>query len=422
MTSNWIDSLVAESSHVETPTSWLWWSFLTCISAAAGNNYYLTTLKGDLSYKPNLYVILLGESGLGKGFPINRAKLLVTKAGVTRVISGRSSIQAIVQDLSRTKTVEGKAPIGDSRGFITNGELGSAFISDPQALHIMTDLFDGHYNPEWVNLLKGDGAEKLKNPYITTLFGANPTVFYASIPDDNITGGYVGRNLIIYEEKRSHNVDLLDEAETDNKDTTGDNSKFDNVIIPRFVPHLINISAKKGQLVPTNKARGLFNEWRKNWRASQVADKTGFLNRVPDHVLKVSMCLALSEWEFNGEIAEGHMEEAITKVTSLVYSNKRTTEGRGPDPLAAASKITLDFLLAAENQTMLRKHLMWKMYGTANSFVLDQIIDNLLEMGWITRVKIGVGKNMDWEIHLAGEPLESYRKYIADKKNEKKNK
>lgn len=410
---NWVDSLVAESSHVETPTSWLYWSFLSCISAAAGNNYYVATLKGDLIYKPNLYIILLGDSGLGKGYPINRAKLLVTKAGVTRVIAGRSSIQAIVQDMSRTKTVEGKVPIDDSRVYITNGELGSAFISDPQALHIMTDLFDGHYNSDWVNLLKGDGPEKLKKPYVTTLFGANPTVFYASIPDDNITGGYIGRSLIIYEEKRSQDVDLFDSE----KIAEGD--KVDDIISPKYVPHLEAIARKKGQLVLTDDAKQLFNSWRKKWRASQAADKTGFLNRVPDHVVKVSMCLALSEWDFDEEIQMWHIEEAIQKITSLVYSNKRTVEGRGPDPLAAATKIVLDFLMAAPDQKMIRKHLLWKLYGTANSFTLDQIVDNLLEMGWIRRVKIGVGSNMDWEIHLSGEPKESYLKYIASKNGKK---
>lgn len=358
--------------------------------------------------------MLLGESGLGKGFPINRAKLLVSKAGVTRVIAGRSSIQAIVQELSRTKTVEGKAPIGDSRGYIINGELSTAIIQDPDSLTILTDLYDGHYNPEWTNLLKGDGAEKLKNPYITALFGSSPAHFYDSIPQANIEGGYIGRNLIIYEEKRSQDVDLLD----DDKAAAEDN-KFDTVITPKYVPHLEHISKKKGQLMPSESARNLFNTWRKKWRASQTYDKTGFLNRVPDHVLKVSMCLALSEWDFNGEIAEHQIEEAITKVTSLVYSNKRTTEGRGPDPLAAATKQVLDFLLAAENQELARKQLLWKGYGSFNSFTLDQIIDNLLEMGWIKRVKVGVGSNMDWQIRLSGEPLESYKKYIADKKEKK---
>jgi len=406
---NWLDSLVAECSHVETPNSWLWWSFVSCISAAAGNNYYLTTLKGDLIYKPNLYIMLLGESGLGKGFPINRAKLLVTKAEVTRVIAGRSSIQAIVQELSRAKTTEGKAPITDSRGYIINGELSTAIIQDPQSLTILTDLYDGNFNPEWTNLLKGDGAEKLKNPYITALFGSSPAHFYDSIPQANIEGGYIGRNLIVYEEKRSHDVDLLDEGETKEGD------KFDDFIVPKYVPHLAKINKTKGQLKPSDEARELFNTWRRKWRTSQTYDKTGFLNRVPDHVLKVSMCLALSEWDFNGEISQHHIESSIEKVTSLVYANKRTTEGRGPDPLAASTKAALDYLIAADEQKLLRKQLLWKGYGVYNSFTLDQILENLTEMGWIRKIKVGVGANLDWEVRLAGEPLESYKKYLKSK-------
>lgn len=412
---NWLDSLVGECSHVETPKSWLWWSFISCISAAAGNNYYLTTLKGDLIYKPNLYIMLLGDSGLGKGFPINRAKLLVSKAEVTRVIAGRSSIQAIVQELSRAKSSGEKAPITDSRGYIVNGELSTAIIQDPDSLTILTDLYDGHYNPEWTNLLKGDGAEKLKNPYITALFGSSPAHFYDSIPQANIEGGYIGRNLIVYEEKRSQDVDLLDEE----GETPKEGDKFDDYITPKYVPHLNKIHSMKGQLRPSEEARKLFNTWRKKWRATQTADKTGFLNRVPDHVLKVSMCLSLSEWDFNGEISQYHIENAIERVTSLVYANKRTTEGRGPDPLATATKQVLDYLIAAEDQKLTRKQLLWKGYGTYNSFTLDQIMENLSEMGWIKKVKVGVGSNMDWEVRLSGEPLEQYMKYIRSKREKK---
>lgn len=358
--------------------------------------------------------MLLGDSGLGKGFPINRAKLLVTRAEVTRVVAGRSSIQAIVQELSRTRTQEGKSPITDSRGYIVNGELSTAIIQDPDSLTILTDLYDGHYNPEWTNLLKGDGAEKLKNPYITALFGSSPAHFYDSIPQANIEGGYIGRNLIIYEEKRSQNVDLLDDVESTNGD------KFDDFITPKYVPHLSKIASKSGQLKPTVDAKKLFNSWRQKWRESQTYDKTGFLNRVPDHILKVSMCLSLADWDFNGEITLSHIETAIDKVTNLVYANKRTTEGRGTDPLAIATKNVLDYLIAAPDQCLLRKQLLWKGYGTYNSFTLDQILENLGEMGWIRKAKVGVGSNMDWKIMLAGEPLDSYKRYVAEKAKEKK--
>lgn len=404
---NFVDSLVSECSHVETPHSWLWWSFLSCISAAAGNNYYLTTLKGDLIYRPNLYIILLGDSGLGKGFPVTRAKLLVAKSEVTRTIYGRSSIQAVVKELSIARTREGKKPIDDSRGYIINGELSTAIIQDPDALTILTDWYD--CPKEWTNLLKGDGAEKLKNVYVTALFGSSPAHFYDSIPQANIEGGYIGRNLIVYEEKRSQDVDLLDD------ESGKDGDKFDDYLVPKYVPHLDKISTHQGKLVPNQDAKELFNSWRRKWRASQTYDKTGFLNRVPDHVLKVSMCLALSNIEFDGEISQPDIEEAIHKVTNLVYSNKRTVEGRGLDPLAQQKKLVLDYLLGASDQEMTRKQLLWKGYGSFNSFTLDQILDDLKEMGWTRRERVGVGINADWLIKLSGEPLEQYKKYVSNK-------
>ena len=417
--SNWVDDCVSDCSHVETPESWLWWSFLCCISAAAGNNYFVKALKGDFIYKPNLYIMLLGESGLGKGFPINRAKRLVQSAEVTRVIAGRSSIQAIVTELSTTKKLENKDLILDGRALIINGELSTAIIADPDALTILTDLFDGHYNPEWDNLLKGTGREKLKNPYITALFGSSPAHFYDSIPQANIEGGYIGRNLIIFEEKRSKDVDILDFAEDDESTETED-QKFEKYLTPKYVPHLQKIAGKKGRLRPTESARQLFNTWRKAWRAKQPSDKTGFLNRVPDHTMKVAMCLSLAEYDFNGYIEDFHVQTAIDKVTHLVYANKKAAEGRGNDPLANQSKMVLDLLLAAPENKLTRLQMIRKGYGHYDSFTFDKVIENLLEMKWVRREKTGQGSHMDWVIYLTGQPLEEYKKFIAGQSQKKK--
>jgi hypothetical protein len=417
---NWVNNLVGECSHVETPKSWLYWSFLSCISAAAGNNYHLRTLKGDLNYKPNLYIILLGESGLGKGFGINRAKNLVNKASVTRVIAGRSSIQAVVKELSTAKKLENQAIIEDSRGYIVNGELSTAIIADPDALTILTDLYDGHYNPEWTNLLKGDGAEKLKNPYITALFGSSPSHFYDSVPQVNIEGGYIGRNLIIYEEKRSQDVDLLDES-SDEEKAEKDSSKFDSYLVPKYVPHLKKIADMSGQLKPDDSARNFFNTWRREWRARQPPDKTGFLNRVPDHSLKVAMCLALAEYEFDGYIRDYHIKEAIDKVTALVYSSERTTSGTSQDPLTKQTKLMLDMLLEAPDCELERRKILTKFYsrGGGDAVVIDRILDNLHEMAWVAKIKIGVGKNQDLLIRLTGEPREKYEQHLRSLKDKK---
>lgn len=406
---SFVHDLVDENSSVETPTSWLYWSLMTCISAAAANNHTVRTLKGNLIYYPNIYVMLLGESGLGKGYGVNLAARLVSEANVTRVIKGRSSIQGILKEASTAKSMPGKPVITDSRMFVVNGELSTAVIADPDALTILTDLFDRNYNKDWTNLLKGDGPEKLKEPYITCLFGSSPAHFYDSIPQANIEGGYIGRNLIIYEEKRSKDVDLID-----HEDEEIPSDRFHDYIVPRYVPHLENI-AKKGmtRLIPNEDARQVYNIWRKDWRLNQknYNDKTGFINRVPDHVMKVAMCLALSRYDCNDIILPADFSEAIEKITGLVYATQKTSEATGLDPTAQIIKKIVDFLISAPNNELMRQEILILGYGNFDPIMLDKCIDTLLEMKWIIRSKHIAGPSTDWIIKLAGEPLERYKKF-----------
>src|SRR5258706_10690161 len=402
-----------ETSHVETPLSWIWWSLIAAISASASNNYKVVSLRGNHVYKPNLYILLLGDSGLGKGFGINLSKLLVQTADVTRVIAGRSSIQAIVQEAGTFRSREnGHQPFKDSRLFVVNGELSSAVISDPDFLPILTDLFDGQYNVEWTNLLKGDGAKKLIEPCITTLFGSSQAHFYEKIPQSNIDGGYIGRTLVIYEEKRHKYLDLFDLDE----DITDDSLK--SIVIPSYAQHLKLIASKKGTIALSRKAKEVVNPWRMKWRETQKHDKTGFLNRVPDHALKVAMCLSLARYEQDLIINEFDMVTAIEKVTGLVYANKMSTEGKGLDPLASQTTFVLKQLIGAAEFNLPRKILLSRGLGMYQTEGLDKIISTLEEMGWIRKERHVAGKNTDWIIHLQGDPLEKYLEYLKGKNND----
>jgi hypothetical protein len=409
MGNSWITDILADHYDVETPESWIYWSLLFTISSVAANAYTLKTLSGKVIYYPNVYIILLGDSGKGKGYPVNLAKRFLLEADVTRVIAGRSSIQAIIKEASTTRSTPGKAIITDSRAAVINGELSSAIIGDPQALEILTDLFDRNYHDKpWVNLLKGDGAERLKEPYFTCLFGSSPAHFYNSIPQHNIQGGYIGRNLVIYEEKRARDLELLN-PEGDNTD----NNWFIDKAIPQYVPHLVNIASNKMRLIPEEGARKLYNTWRTKWRIDETKynDKTGFISRVPDHVLKTAMCLCLSRYENHGIIIESDINEAIQKITGLIYASVKVAEGNGIDPLALATRRVMDILIAAEGNQILRRDLLQRGFGDFDPSSLDRIIDALQEMTWVKRERIGVGKNIDYLYKLSGEPKENLDKF-----------
>lgn len=409
MNNSFIHDIVAEHQDVETPQSWIYWSSIFCISSVAANAYTVRSLKGKVTYYPNVYIMLLGESGLGKGYPVNLAKRFIQETNCTRVIAGRSSIQAIIKEGSLTKSRPNQAPILDSRMAIINGELSSAMIGDPQALEILTDLFDRNYHDKpWVNLLKGDGAETLKEPYVTCLFGSSPAHFYNSIPQHNIEGGYIARNLMIYEEQRARDLDLLDSEDDESKDDW-----FTSVAMKKYLPHLIKIASNKARLIPCEDSRLYFNKWRKEWRASQKIynDRTGFINRVPDHVMKVAMCLCLSRYENNGTILLEDFREAIEKVTALVYASQKTSEATGLDPQAQIVKKVIDFLISAPDNKLLRQELLIQGYGNYDNVMLDKVVDTLIEMKWVTRERYNAGPATDWIISLSGEPLERYKKF-----------
>jgi len=397
-----------ESSNVETPDSFKYFSFLSAISAAAGNNYHMSLLQGNLIVKPNIYTILLGPSGIGKEWPIWLVTELVQRSETTRVISGRSSIQAIVKELASARTRPDRPPITDSRAIIINGELSTAIIEDSDALTILTDLYDR--KSRWSNLLKGAGEEVLKNPYVTTLFGSSPAHFQDSIPIANIEGGFIGRNFLVREEKLTKQIDLISEDEKETSDFP----------FQKFVPHLELISRKGGRIIPDNDCKNRFNEWRKKWREanSSTADNTGFVARVPVHVLKVAMCLVLSDYESQKTLIMGqnHIEESIEQVTNLRYGTQRAVDGKGLDQYSIQTKMVLDFLINADGNTLTRKQILVKGYGNFNAIVLDGILDNLLEINWITRSRIFAGSRSDWEIHLAGKPLTEYLNFLEKAK------
>jgi hypothetical protein len=128
------------------------------------------------------------------------------------------------------------------------------------------------------------------------------------------------------------------------------------------------------------------------------------------------MCLSLSRYNSGGVIIESDIVEGIQKITSLIYaSEKAASGGSGLDPLAAQTKRVVDFLISAEDNQLLRKEMLIRGYGDYDTIALDKIVDTLMEMGWVKREKVGVGKNSDWLLKLAGEPKENLMRFRAQR-------
>lgn len=279
--STWLDSVLLATEEAESPKSFIWWSAMASMAAVMRKNVWLNKFYYKLY--PNIYVMLMTDSGGRKGFPVSLAKGLVIKAANTKVISGRTSIEKIIASLGTAYTKEnGGAPITEAHGFIVSGEFDELLIKSEDALSIITSLYNTHEydNANWVYDLKS-GKTELKNVCVSLLGASNEALFKKAVPGYAIEGGFVGRMVVVNDDGSGKINDL----------TEAPKNIFD---IEQLSQYLIALKDVKGEFKYSDGGKKWYQDWYKTHRSKIVKDKTGTYNRLHDQILKVAMLLSLS--------------------------------------------------------------------------------------------------------------------------------
>ena len=100
--STFLELLLDHTKSYESPTMFWKWSGYASIAAVLRDNVWKNF--GDKRLYPNIYVLFLAESGSRKGPPVDLSEQMLKEIGNTKCISGRSSIQGIVDELAHTET------------------------------------------------------------------------------------------------------------------------------------------------------------------------------------------------------------------------------------------------------------------------------------------------------------------------------
>jgi len=365
MPTSWIDKVLTATDKAETPRSYIYWAGVMTISAIVAPNVWINR-EGVYKLSPNLFTMLIGESGLGKGLPINLSKKLVRMTKTTRVISGRNTISAILKDLGQTKTEEknGTPIFKDSRGYIISGEFATLLQDDKSAITILTELYDTHYTEDWTNSTKTAGIDELKGVNITLFGGSTPEHFNNVIPESDVKGGFVGRILTVFEEER-YKINPLAETELETQLPYED-----------LVEWLKTIAMVKGPFHFTKDGKEFWIDWYTEIRTKKVHDPTGAVNRLPDNVLKVAMCLSLSR-DVDLRLHKIDLEQAASNCMALTIDSNRLTGTKGRSELGAATKMVIASMYRAKGHQIKKFELLRKHYGDFDTYELDRIIQTL---------------------------------------------
>ena len=367
----WLDSILEASSEAESPTSFILWGSICAISAVAKKNVYIKR-KGIYNLFPNLYVLIVGPSGVGKSFPSRLLKTLVSAVNNTRVISGQNTIQGVISYLKKPYAKGSLAdnPLIDAHALLQSGEFSNLIMGDPQSLTILTEWYDTHDMEEWKKKLRDDEIT-LSNVCITMFGATNEKLFRDRVLDKDIEGGFMARTLVVHETKRSKiNALVDDEADTD-------------IDIAGLSERLREISKLNGRMLFTLPAKSLFKEWYATWMAEEHPwDRTGITFRIPDHVLKVATCISLSRKD-DLVITEDDLNKAFSVTLPLVRNSDLIIRGKGRSAIGELVVVFMALIIESPDYKITRSKILREHYSDFDTAILDSVIASCEQAQWI---------------------------------------
>lgn len=389
---NWLSDLLEATKRAESPRSFIVWSGLSAVSAIVNNKIWINRLAVGTKLYPNIFVLIIADSGLRKGYATELGRRLVEDTGTTRVISGRSSIESIIQKLAKPTANPSKGTIiKDAIGYINADEFATSLVFNPDALTLMNDFYDT--KSLWTNSLKSSGEEKLKNLCCTLLGGINPALFQKMMGIREIQGGFLGRCNLVFETKRFRKDSLLRHH--------NDEFPYDSLLA-----HLRQISSLTGPFELQEEAIETYEKWYEDFEPESFGDKTGSANRVHDQILKVAMLLALCKRADSLIITVDEIRESMALIQQTTANVKRVLLGTGIHVDAPKIKMFIDFLLVSPGYSVTRSDFLSKHYGNIDRMDLDRIIETLIEAGGL----IITGEGKDQMYTLTERALEGVMK------------
>lgn len=356
-----IQQVIDETEEIESPKSYFYWSTLAAVSAVLKKSVWFDFHAHKIY--ANLYVLLLGKSGLRKGAPVAFAKRLIHAVGNTRLITGRNTIEAIIKELSMAyRGQNGAGPqYSDGAAFVASPELSVLLYENPAAHGIITDWYDtdAHEPQGWPNTLKSN-KEHIKDICITMIGASNLTNLHESLPKSVYAGGLIGRFCVIHEEKRRVKNSLIHAPQ-----------KLINM--NSHAAYMRQIATLKGPFGWDGGENGpvaaKFDNWYQSLDPEKSNDRTGSAERIHIKVIKTAMCLAVAH-DMRLVIMDQDLEEAID---ACYHTSPQQLQPQGQSEDASGIQLLMAELCAAPGYKLTEVQILGKHHGDLSSIDLDRI-------------------------------------------------
>lgn len=313
--------------------------------------------------------MILAESAMHrKAQPVSLAVKLCRKINNTKIISGRSSVQGVADELCRTGN--------DSKGIMKSGgsaiffapEFAAALVQDRSAIDILTDWYD--YHEEYPITLRGRENVVAKEIVFSILAASNINMLDEMFGQAATYGGLLGRIFVVKPDERRPGNSLIDSEPVDGE-------------IQVLVKELEAISKLKGKMGFTPSAKKAFNEWYKGFREASFVkrDKIGVLGRVHTGILKLAIIKTAAAMSL--EIGRDAIEASIEECISLIPNYKEFIGKSGTSVDAKVASLLIEDLASAPKYTITRREFLGRHWEDVSVETLESAIIKFEAAGFI---------------------------------------
>lgn len=378
---NWVAeyiSYVAPAS--ESPLSYIFWSAATAISTVLKRNVYVG--RGTYKLHPNLFTILVGRPGIGKGTAIKPAINLMKEAKVANTLSGRITIEYVLERLSTGWPVPqtgGSFKIGnESACMIYSTELSVFLSASPNTLPILCDIWDFDEG-DFEYGTRHKGEFRIKNPCVSLLGGSTQEWLISSIPSSAVGGGFTRRvNFVVANDREK----LLPWPVVQNHSSVRDNLILD----------LQSISRLRGEFQFATDVRPLFEScYAVDSNPTEYDDEatTSYKTSLWAQVVKLAMCLSASRAD-DLIITKEDFRKAYDAIMTVAGNVPKVFRGVGESEMAVVTDKVLRFLETKGFAN--RQEILKALWRDVTHEDLDKILATLLQGGVIYEYQ--QGRNM----------------------------
>lgn len=385
MSRTFLDLYVDFTSEFESPTSFWKWSGLCVIAACLRDNVYLANqASGDHLY-PNIFVILIAEPGGRKDPPVNLCTKLVSDIGNTKLVEGRSSIEAIIDELAHDETDHfGTLKAKGGSCLLAAPELASFFVNSDSLVPLLTDMYG--FRKEYSSRLVSRAKVKVKNLCMSMLAASNEPLLKQVYTELAMQGGLLSRTLLVRaDEKRPANA-LFTATEDQNKEDFS--VRQHKILLDKLRP----ITKLRGSPIITKEASFIFKKWYDAlYSSNHRIDPSGIMNRIHTAVKKIAMIYAANNY-VDRETAEAfvigreEIEQAIEECVKLLGNYQAFTMGTGKSTIQEAGTIFLNDLWHMAEHKITRKEVLQNHWGIIDAELLDKLVVTLEQAGMIKSV------------------------------------